>query len=67
MMSSSAGKGAPEASTGGLGPEWVLQQHRNQQEVNAQIMQSLRAVQESMASLTPALSQTTALTKGTTI
>ena len=60
MMSGSANEGAPEASTGGIGPEWVLEQHRNQQEINAQIMQSLRAVQESMASLTPTPSQVAA-------
>ncbi len=61
MMSSSANEEAgPSDSTGGIGPEWVLEQHRNQQEINAQIMQGLRAVQESMASFTPALSQTPA-------
>ena len=59
MISGSANEGAPGAPTGGIGPEWVLEQHRNQQEINAQIMQSLRAVQESLASFTPTPSQIT--------
>src|SRR6266536_3242540 len=61
MMSSSVGEGAPEASTSGIGPEWVLEQHWNQQEINAQIMRGLRAVQVSMASITPTPSQTPVL------
>ena len=29
-----------------ISPDWVLEQHRNQQELNAQIMEALRAIQE---------------------
>ena len=44
-MNNNVGKEtAPAASRDGIGPEWVLEQHWNQQEINAQIMQGLRAV-----------------------
>ena len=62
MISNSTNKEAtPTNSTSTIRPKWGLEQHQNQQEVNTQIMQSLRAVQESMASLTLTLSQTLAL------
>ncbi len=58
MISSSTNEGTgPTGSTGGIGPEWVLEQHWNQQEINAQVIRGLRTVQESIASLTPTLSQ----------
>ncbi len=61
IISSSVGKGAPKASTSSIRPKQVLEQYQNQQKVNAQIIQSLRAVQGSMTSLISTLSQTLVL------
>jgi hypothetical protein len=43
-----------------VSPEWVLSQHRQQQEINATIMQSLTAIQASLGAKTPNSSQATA-------
>ena len=59
MSSNTNAREARADPSDSIGPEWVLEQHQNQQEINARIMQSLRALQESMASLTPASPRTT--------
>ena len=53
----STGHPAPAQPVPVVDSDWVLQQHRQQQEVNAQLAQGLSAIQETLSLLTPATSR----------